>query len=258
MSGSVGTVEATATITVRGCKLHRGLIARWARALSVGLPDAEQLSFSTTRAITTYKADSLDELAQALADSTEPGNVEVVDNLVIFASNIRHAGVGEPRRVARLSIESSGWVGCHLSGDPSWVNAQTAVLRPLIEDARPRKFGIWYSPRWSFATWGACLAQVSVSLFSSWVLSVVSAVAGAVFGYAMGGVIRRMVKTEIHLTRDSLPASYWRFTANEVITAVIALIAIAVAATFGFVAHKDAQKDDSERRLFPVSRVHIE
>ncbi|MEV8399566.1 hypothetical protein ACWGCP_11160 [Streptomyces niveus] len=255
MAASGVTMEASSKITVRGCKLHRRLIAKWVRALRTGLPDAAKIDFSTTRAITTYKSNSIDGLAEALADSTEPGDVEVVDNLAIFASNIGHAGVGEPRRLVRISISSNGWVGCHLSGDPSWVNAQTAVLRPLLEDARPRKLGIWYVPRWTFASWGGCLASLGVTFFGSLTLWILSTVAGAVFGYALGGVVGRTLKTEIHLTQDALSASYWRFTANEVITAVIALLAIAVAVIFGVTAHKDARKDDSGHAPLLVGRV---
>ncbi|MEV7981676.1 hypothetical protein [Streptomyces sp. NPDC086519] len=230
-------------MTVQGCKLNRRLINKWVRALRVGLPAEEQLDFSTTRAITTYKSNSIDGLAQALAESTEPGDVEVVDNLVIFASNIRHRSNGDPQRVARVSITPARYASCTISGDPSWVNAQTAILHPLLKEARPRKWWIWYAPRAAWTSWGASLALLISSFFHSTPLSVLSAVAGMACGFTIGSILKRILRVEIWLTRDDFTLSYWRFTANEVVTSIIALIAIAVAVIFGFIAHKDTQKE---------------
>ncbi|BDD73165.1 hypothetical protein JCM4020_37850 [Streptomyces coelicolor] len=216
------------------------------RALRSGLPAEAKVDFSTERAITTYKSNSLDGLAQALAESTEPGNVEVLDNLVIFASDIGHNRGPGPRRIARLAIKSDGWVACHISGDPSWVNAQTAVLRPLFEEARPRKWGFWYSPRWIFAAWGVSFALIFTALFDSLPLTVLIVLAGLACGFAIGSVLRRILKVEIFLTQDELASSYWRFTANEIVTAAIALLAIVVAVIFGVIAHNDSQDGAGE------------
>ncbi|MEU0036853.1 hypothetical protein [Streptomyces sp. NPDC006333] len=213
------------------------------------MPDENSPDFATTRAITTYKSNSIEGLAQALAESVEPGDVEVVDNLVIFASDIGRAQSDNPRRIVRIGIGSEGFVSCHISGDPGWVNSQTAVLRPLLQEARPRKWGIWFAPRLAWVGWGASLALLLTTFFNSLSLSILGAVAGVACGFAVGGILRRILKVEICLTRNELPSSYWRFTANEVVTAVIALAAIAVAVIFGVIAHKDSQKESSDKAL---------
>jgi hypothetical protein len=246
-------VEASSNITVRGCKLHRRLIEKWVRALRTGLPEDADVEFSTTRAITTYRSNSLEGLSRALMESTEPGNVEVVDNLVLFASAAGYATGPGPRRVVRLQVSSDGWVACHLSGDPSWVNAQSAVLRPLFEEARPREWGFWYAPRWAFAGWGVSVALICMGFFNSLQLTALGALAGMACGFAIGSTLRRILKVEIFLTRDELPSSYWRFTANEIVTAVIALLAILVAVVFGVITHKDSKDGDKKAMGFTQS-----
>jgi hypothetical protein len=202
----------------------------------------------------------LDALAEAVANSTEPGNPEILDNLVLSINNYRHASDGQPDRYTRVSVDDLG-ARCSVSGDPLWVRGQVSSLQPLLEEARPFKKGIWYAPRWAMASWGTSfglwvswLASFAITgdLPDSYAVVIASVVAGAIMGYAFGGALARRRKVEIWISRDDFPAPFWRFTANEVVTAVIALLTLAAAITFGVIAHKDAQKDEGGAKSAPV------
>ncbi|WP_420076633.1 hypothetical protein ACOAKG_20990 [Streptomyces sp. JL3001] len=58
----------------------------------------------------------------------------------------------------------------------------------------------------------------------------------------------------IWISRDEFPADFWRFTANEIVTAVIALLTLAAAIAFGVIAHKDAQKSEGGDKSAPFGR----
>ncbi|MFF7171862.1 hypothetical protein [Streptomyces pseudovenezuelae] len=145
------------------------------------------------------------------------------------------------------------------------MRGKIASLRPLIDETRPFKWGVWYLPRFVFVTWG-----FSLGLTLSWLVSLAviqklpnnyyvlaaSLVAGGLLGFVAGGVITRKAKVELWLTRDESPAGYWRFSANEIVTIVISVLALVSAIAFGFIAHRDAQSSgEKDKSLSSMARV---
>ncbi|MFE0327948.1 hypothetical protein ACFW08_14365 [Streptomyces sp. NPDC058960] len=220
-----------------------------------GFAPTAEVNFSTRRSITTLEAKSLADLADAVADSTEPGNPELLDNLEISINNYLGRGSATPRTV-RVSIDGRG-VYCHVGGEPSWVRGQIATLRPLIEDTRPFKWPIWYMPTWSFAGYGSSLT-LWIALISSFAFTgsgptsmltpIATGIVGVIGGLAVGRGISRHAKVEIWLKRDDLPRSFWRLSANEIITAVIAILSLLAVIIFGVITHNDAKADSKSPR----------
>ncbi|MGW4492376.1 hypothetical protein [Streptomyces sp. NPDC004376] len=132
----------------------------------------------------------------------------------------------------------------------------------MIEELRPFQWGFWYMPRYSYAIWGASLGS-----WASWIISSTAAttsltsylifaacvLAGILIGFAVGGFFVRKARLEIWLTRDDFPVGYWRFSANEVVTATIAILGLIAAIVFGVTAHKDAQKDEGGAKSSPAA-----
>lgn len=218
-AASPSTAQATSSFSVRGCKLNRRIIEKWMRALREGFPPEATLRLSTTRSITTYESESLDGLVEALANSTEPGDPEVLDNLVLAINNYRHVPDGQSERYSRISVDNLG-ARCTVAGEPVWVRGQVASLRLLADEARPFKRAIWYAPRWAMASWG-----LSAGILVMWIVglavggglprglpvTIASAVAGAISGYAVGGFIARKVKAEIWVVRNDFPEAFLAF-----------------------------------------------
>lgn len=224
-----------------------------------GFPPEATLRLSTTRSITTYETESLDALVEAVTNSTEPGDPEILDNLVLSINNYRHVSDGQPERYNRISVDSLG-VRCTVSGDPVWVKGQIASLRPLAEEVRPFKRAIWYAPRWALAPWGSTAGiwvlwivsfATTGGLPDSFPITIASAIAGAIVGYCIHGLIATKVKVEIWVVRNDFPASFWRFTANEAVTVAIALLALAAAIIFGVISHKDSLKGEGSGKSTP-------
>ena len=251
-ASSASAPRATSGSYVRGCRLHRRGIRKLARALQEPFPSTSSVKFETTRSITTYEAASIEGLADAVANSTEPGDPEVLDNLVLSINDNGSAPQGRPNRAIRITVVGGG-ARYYVVGDPAWVHGQSAIIRALLEESRPLKRAFWYVPRWVLALWG-----VSTGIWVSWMVSLVvtgglphgwdvlaiSAAAGALAGVAAGGFVSRRVRVEIWVNRDDFPAPFWRLNAGEMVSTAIALLGLVAAIVFGVITHKDAQKDD--------------
>jgi hypothetical protein len=246
-------VKASASFYSIGCKLNRRVVDKWVRVMRIDLPENAKVEFSTRRSITTYEATTVEGLMDALHGSTEPGDVDVLDNLVISVSNFNRDGREGPDRYARIDVRGNS-VSCNIHGDPSWVRSQSTALKPLIEEVRPFKWPIWYGPRWTFVlmgislgSWGALSASLitDATLLRDIAVFLLCVIAGAFVGFAGGSAIARKAKVEVWLERDDFPTSFWRFTAHEVISSVIALLALIATVVFGLVTHGDAQKSKS-------------
>ncbi|MFH9333075.1 hypothetical protein ACH4KU_29335 [Streptomyces althioticus] len=80
---------------------------------------------------------------------------------------------------------------------------------------------------------------------------IASILAGALVGFVVGGFIARKAKIEIWISRDDDPGPFWRLSAGEVVTSLLALASLIAAIIFGVVTHKDA-KDDETKTLGSV------
>ncbi|MFF7752295.1 hypothetical protein ACFZCP_24260 [Streptomyces sp. NPDC007971] len=208
------------------------------------------MRISTERSIITLEADNFDDLADSVAESTEIGNPEVLDNFQIHARERRSQD--EPDRVILVSVYDDGRVSCRIDGDPGWVRGKHAALEPLIRDTRPFKREFWYGPSWSFASWGVSFASLATPI-TMWlttgstkaelVVSIAAWVTGGFMGLIVGRTVSRARKAEFWIRRDELPERYWKFTANETLAAVIAILTLVATIIFGVVTHNDAKKD---------------
>lgn len=261
-SSSSSSARASASFSVRGCKLNRRGLEKLVRAMQEGAPADATLTYSTERGVTTYEADSVQGLTDAVAVSIEPGDPEVLNNLVV---TVHHYDGGRPSlrsmRTIRVAIHG-GRANCAANGEPTWVKGKIATLRPLIEELRPFKWGIWYFPRFSYAIWGgtfgswvSLILNFTVATTSPFSYAVLAAcvLAFTLIGFSVGGFIVRKARLEIWLTRDDFPVGYWRLSANEVVTATIAILGLIAAIIFGVTAHKDAQKDEGGGKSAPAA-----
>ncbi|MFE7839129.1 hypothetical protein ACFU53_24680 [Streptomyces sp. NPDC057474] len=261
-SSSASSARATAAFSVRGCKLNRRGLEKLVRAMQEGAPTDATLTYSTARGVTTYEADSVQGLADAVAASTEPGDSDVLNNLVV----VTHHYDGQPSvrtmNTIRVSI-NDGRASCGASGEPTWVKGKVATLQPLLDELRPFKWGFWYLPRYSYVIWCASLGSWASLIINNvlpsdspadYLVLAACVAASAFIGFAVSGFIVRKARLEIWLTRDDFPEGYWRFSASEATTAAIAILGLIVAVIFGVTAHKDAQKDEGVGKSMPTVR----
>ncbi|CAD5970141.1 membrane protein of unknown function [Streptomyces sp. KY75] len=252
-SSTASAPEARSYFVVQGCKLHRRSTERLWRAVQEGLlPDAT-LEVSTRRSIITLTAHSLGDLADAVEESTEPGDPELLDNLRLSARDKWQRA--KPTNGVTVEITDTGRTRCHVSGDPNWVRGRVAALRPLLEESRPFKLGFWYGPRWTFSSWAISLSLILTSI--SFVLipddtfsgrtQIITQMSSIVFfaiaGYSVGGVITRNARVAIWLRRDEFPDSRWRLSGAEILTITIAGLTLAATIAIGVLTHSDAKID---------------
>lgn len=207
--------RATARFSVRGCKLSRRTAERLLRAMRDGYPPGATVKVSTRRSIIRLQAENFDDLAAAVAESTEVGDPELLDNLEISVEN--YSVPGEPSRTVQVRVTEGATVICYLYGDPAWVRGKQAALQPLLEDTRPFKRDFWYGPVWTFGSWGVSFALVLAPLVAWLVtgsiavnpfLTAALTVCSLFLGVAVGRTVSRARRVEIWIRQDELPRNF--------------------------------------------------
>lgn len=223
------------------------------RAIREGLAPEGDFTLSTERSITRIEAQDFDSLMAAVAESSEPGNPEVLDNLWMVARD--RFEIGQPTREVRVLISERRDVTCMVQGDPTWVRGRAATLKPLIEDFRPFKWEIWYIPRFSYVALGSAagssvytignlvIPKDTFSPTSDAAFLIAAILLGmTVFGLA-GNVITKKSKTQIWPKHDEIPRGWMHLNAGEVLSVMIAILAIMATIIFGTIAHSDTKKN---------------
>lgn len=238
--------RASSSEFIRGCKFDRRDIDRLWAASEEGFVPTDFFSVSTKRGESvTISASGITDLVDEVQRSTEPGDPDVFESLTLHVSSFA------PRRQSIIIIRSAG-VHVSVEGEPNFVRARSAKLTGLVRDAQQYERAPWFWPPFTHACYGTSLfalawlvLSVIIDLnFSATDFARVLLIYGC-FGIAcwiLGRGVSRKAATQIWMLSGSRPESYWRMKSAELLTIIVALLAVAVAVVSIWMTHTDASK----------------
>jgi hypothetical protein len=200
------------SVRVYGCELGKVQLGRLFKVAAEGFEE-RWVSLSTTRNDTKITRGTLATLLEAVQDSAEPGDPDVVDNLVLHAWSFANRSV-------YIKIDTkSVWV--NVEGDAKWARSMFREIERLLTETGTTKAHFYGAGKLS---WNAfSLATVGDAVFS-WLISskfyhhhfplvITMLIAFPVImtcaGWIIGGRRDRRAQVKLNPSGPATHASWW-------------------------------------------------